>query len=101
MLSLPYEEQESRKATTYTASPITEEDMAECATSPNKTGRENPCLLVITASVAWHKLGPGGNSARRPTAEGNAFQNPQMAATFAVPTRAVCFGDATIKELNK
>ena len=101
MLLLPGEEQEFRKATTYAASPITEEDMAKYATSPTGTERENPFLLVVTASVAWLNLGPGSNSARRPSTEGNAFWNLQMVATFTVPMRAVCYGDATIKELNE
>ena len=101
MLSSLGKEQEFRKATTYATPPITEEDMAECAASPTETGRENPCLLFTTASIAWLNLGPGVDSARRPTAKGNAFQNLQMAATFAIPTRAVCYGDATIKELNE
>ena len=95
------EEQEFRRATTYATSPITKRDMAKCVTSPAGTERENPCLLFITASVAQLNLGPGGNSAGRPTTEGNAFWNPQMVATFTVPTRAVCYRDATIKELTK
>ena len=101
MLSSPNEEQEFRRATTYTTSPITERDTAKYVTSPARTERENPCLLFVIASVAWLNLGPSGNSARRPTTEGNAFQNLQMAATFAVPTRAVCYRDATIKELTE
>ena len=101
MLSLLGKEQEFRKAATYATSPITEEDMAKCAASPTGMERENPCLLFITASVAWLNLGPGGNSARRPTTEGNAFQNLWMVATFTVPARAVCHGDATIKGLNE
>ena len=48
VLSLPGEEQEFRKATTYAASSVTEEDMAECTTSPTRTERENPCLLVVS-----------------------------------------------------
>ena len=52
VLSLPDKEQEFRKAITYTASNIAEEDMAKCAASPTEMGRENPCLLVATASVA-------------------------------------------------
>ena len=101
VLLSPNEEQQFRRATIYAASPITERDMAECAASPTRTDRENPCLLVITASVAQLKLGPCGNSARRPATEGNVFQNPWMVATFAVPTRAVCYRDATIKELKE
>ena len=101
MLLLPGEEQEFRKATTYAAPPIAEEDMAKCAASPTGTERENPCLLVITASVAWLILGPGGDSTRRPTTEGNVFWSLQMVAPFTVPMRAVCYGDATIKELNE
>ena len=101
MLSSLSEEQEVRRATTYAASPVTKRDMAECATSPAGTERENPCLLFVTASVAWLNLRPGGKTTRRPTAEGNAFQNLQMAATFTVPARAVCYGDTTIKELDR
>ena len=100
MLSSPNEEQEFRRATTYATSPVAERDMAKCVASPARTERENPCLLFITASVAWLNLGPGGNTARRPTTEENAFWNLWMVATFAVPTRAVCYRDATIKGLN-
>ena len=99
MLSSPSEEQ-VRRATTYAASPVVKRDTAKHITLPTRTERENPCLLFVTASVAWLNLGPGGNAARRPTMEGNAFQNLQMAATFSVPARVVCYGDATIKELD-
>ena len=101
VLSSPSKEQEVRRATTYATFAITKRDMAECTTPPARTERENPCLLFVIASVVWLNLGPGGNTARRPTTEGNAFQNPWMAATFAVPTRAVCYGDTTIKELDR
>ena len=57
---------------------------------------ENPCLLFITASVAWLNLGPSVD-----TTVGNVFQNLQMAATFSVPSRAVCYGDTIVKELDK
>ena len=56
MLSSPKEEQEVRRTTTYTASPVTERDVAKHTTSPARAGRENPCLLFVTASVAWLKL---------------------------------------------
>ena len=82
VLSSLNEEQEFRRATTYAPPPLPKRDMAKCVASPARTERENPCLLFITASVAWLNLGPGGDSARRPTAEGNAFWNLQMAATF-------------------
>ena len=100
VLLSPSEEQEVRRATTCDASPIAERDMAKCIVLPARTERENPCLLFITASVAQLNLEPGGNTARRPTTEGNAFWNPQMVATFSEPARAVCYGDATIKELD-
>ena len=57
---------------------------------------ENPCLLFITASVAWLNLGPSVNT----TVE-NAFQNPQMVAIFSIPSRAVCYGDTIVKELDE
>ena len=38
--------------------------------------------------------------ARRPTTEGNAFQNPRMVPTFSVPASVVCYRDATIEELD-
>ena len=101
VLLSPGKEQEFWKATTYATSPIAEEDMAKCAASLTRTERENPCLLVVTASVAQLNLGPGGDSARRPTTVRNAFWNPQMAATFAVLTWAVCYRDDTLKELNE
>ena len=99
MLSSPSKKQ-VRRATTYAASPVTKRDTAKCITSPARKKRENPCLLFITASVAQLNLGPGGDTARRPTTEGNAFQNLWMVATFSVPARAVCYRDTTIKELD-
>ena len=101
MLLSPNKEQESRRTTSYATSPITERNMAKSATSPARTGRENPCLLFITASVAWINWGLGGNTTGRSTSVGDAFQNLQMVATFAVPCRAVCYGDATIKEMDR
>ena len=101
VLSLLSKEQEFGKATTHAVSPVTEEDMVKCDTPPTGTERENPYLLVITASIGQLNLGPGGDTARRPTAEGNVFPNPWMVATFAAPTRVVCYGGPTIKELNE
>ena len=57
---------------------------------------ENPCLLFVMASVVQLNLGPGVNT----TVE-NALQNLQMAATFSIPSREVCYGDTVIKELDK
>ena len=96
VLLSPSEEQ-VRRATTYVSSPVAKRDMAKSITSPARTEGENSCLLFVTASVAWLNLGPGGNTARRPTTE----RNPWMAATFSVPARAVCYGDATTKELDR
>ena len=101
VLSSPSEEQEVRRATTYAASPIAKKDTAGCTAPPARTERENPCLLFITASVAWLNLGPGGDTTGRITIEGNAFENLWIAATFTVPARAVCYGDTTIKELDR
>ena len=100
MLLSPKKEQELRRTTTYVAPTAAERDKAKYTASPARTERENPCLLFVTASLAWLNLGPGVNTARRSTAEGNAFQNPQMAATFSIPPRAVCYEDTTIKELD-
>ena len=94
------EEQELRRTTTYVASTAAKRDMAKYTASPARTERESPCLLFVTASVAQLNLGPGGNTAGRSTTEGNAFQNLQMVATFLIPPRAVCYRDATIKELD-
>ena len=101
LLLLLGKEQEFRKTTTHAASPITEEDMAECTNPPTGTERENPYLLVITTSVGELNLGPGGDNARRPHVEGNMFQNLQMVAILTAPVRVVCYGGATIKELKK
>ena len=62
---------------------------------------ENPYLLFVTPSVAQLNLGPGVNTAGRSTTVENAFLHPQMAATFSIPSKAVCYGDTTIKELDK
>ena len=101
MLLSPSEEQEVGGATTYATSIVAKRDMAEHTASSSRTEMENPCLLLVTASVAWLNLGPGGNTTGRSTTDGNAFQNLWMVATFSIPARAVCYGDTTIKELDK
>ena len=73
MLLSPREEQEPRRNTTYITSLAAKRNMAKHTVSPARTERENPCLLLVRASVAWLSLGPGGNTTRRSTAEGNAF----------------------------
>ena len=73
VLSSPKEEHVLRRTTTYVTSTAAERDMAKYTASPARTGRENPCLLFVTASVAWLNLGPAGSTTRRSTAEGNAF----------------------------
>ena len=100
VLSSPIEEQEPRRTTTHIASLASERDMAKYIPSPTRTEGENPYLILVTASVAWHNLGPGGNTTEQSTAGGNAFQNLQMVATFSIPPRTICYGDATIKELD-
>ena len=62
VLPPPRQEQELRRTTTYVASLAAERDMAEYTASPAKTERENPCLLLVTTSVAQLNLGPGGNT---------------------------------------
>ena len=69
MLLSPREEQEPRRNTTYVTSLAAKRDMAKYTVSPARTERENPCLLLVTASVAWLSLGPGGNTTRRSAAE--------------------------------
>ena len=69
VLSSSREEQEPRRNTTYVTSLAAKRDMAE----HTRTERENPCLLLVMASVAWLSLGPGGDTTGRSTAEGNAF----------------------------
>ena len=101
MLSSPRGEQEPRRNTTYITSLAAKRDMAKHTVSPARMERENPCLLLVMGSVAWLSLGPGGNTTGRTTAEGNAFQNPDMAATFSIPPRAICYGDTMIKELDR
>ena len=100
MLSSPKEEQEPRSTTTHVAPFVTKRDTAEYTPSPTRTERENPYLILVTASVARLNLGLGGNTTGRSIAGGNAFQNPLMVATFLIPPRAICYGDATMKELD-
>ena len=101
VVSSPSEDQEAGRATTHTTGTAAKRDMAECTTLLARTEMENPCLLFVTASVAWLNLGPGVNTIGRSTTVENAFQDLQMVATFSIPSRAVCYGDATIKELDK
>ena len=101
VLSSPKEEQQLKRSTTHIASFATKRDTAKYTASPARTERENPCLLLVTASIAQLNLGPGGNTTRRSTAEGNAFQSLLMVATFLIPPRAVCYGDATMKEQDR
>ena len=104
VLSPPVEGQDFMGATTHTASPIAEEDLTRCTAPPSETEREIQYLLVVTASVGQLNLGPSGNNCKRSTVDphgDNTFWNPQMAAMFSRCTRAVSFGGATVKELNK
>ena len=93
------------EATTYTTSPIVDdEDTARCTTPQYGMERENWYLLVVTASVGQLSLGPSGDNPKRSTTDshdGNMFQNPQMAAFFSGSTRVVRYGDATVKELKE
>ena len=96
VLSSPSKNPDVGRTATNTAGTVAERDMTEHATSSARTKMENPCLLFIMASVAWLNLGPSVD-----TAVGNVFQNPEMAATFSVPSRVICYGDTIIKELDK
>ena len=101
MLSSPSDNQEAGRATTHTTDTAAKRDMADCTASLARTKMENPCLLFVTASVVQLNLGPGVDTAGRSTTVENASQNLQMVATFSIPSRAVCYGDATIKELDE
>ena len=101
VLSSLNEDQEAGRATTHTTGTAAERDMADHTASPARTKMENPCLLFVMASVVQLNLGPGVDTIGRSTAVENAFQNPQMVATFSIPSRAVCYGDTTIKELDE
>ena len=104
MLPLPVGGQDFVEPTTHTASPVAEEDMTRCTTPLSETERESWYLLVVTASVGQLNLGPGSNNHKRSTVDPhdkNTFQNPWMAATFSVSTRAIGYGGATVKELNE
>ena len=93
--------QEAGRATTHTVGTAAERDTTECTASPARTEMENPYLLFVMASVVRLNLGPGVNTTGRSTAVENAFLNLQMVATFSIPSRAVCYGDTTIKELDE
>ena len=80
--------QEAERATTHAIGTAAKRDMAQYTISPARTKMENPCLLFVTASVVQLNLGPGVNTAGRSTTVENAFQNPQMVATFSIPSRA-------------
>ena len=96
VLSSPSKNPEARRTTTHTTGTATKRDMTEHTASLARTKMENPCLLFVMASVAWLNLGPGVDT----TLE-NVLQNPWMAATFSIPSRAVCYGDTVVKELGE
>ena len=92
------------EATTHTASPIADEDVARCTTPPPGMERENQYLLVITASAEQLSLGPSSDNPERSTTDshgGNTFQNPWMAAIFSGLTWAISYGGSTMKELEE
>ena len=96
VLSSPSENSEVRRTTTNTAGTATKRDITVHATSLAGTKMENPCLLFVMASVVQLNLGPTVDT----TIE-NVFQNLQMAATFSIPSTAVCYRDTIIKELDE
>ena len=96
VLSSPSENSDVGRTTTNTAGTVAKRDMTEHAISLARTEMENPCLLFIMASVVQLNLGPSVD-----TAVGNVFQNLQMVATFSVSSRAVCYGDTIIMELDE
>ena len=57
MLLSPKEEQELGRTTTYVAPFAAKRNMTEYTASPARTERENPYLLLVTASVAKLDLG--------------------------------------------
>ena len=92
------------ETTTHTTSPIAEEYMTRSTTLPSETERENQYLLGITASMGQLNSGPSSDNCKRSTTDPhdeNMFCNSWMAATFSGSTRAVSYGGATVKELNK
>ena len=88
-------------ATTPAACTADERDMAKCTTSQARTEVEKPCLLFFMASVVQLSLELGVDTALRSTAVGNTFWHPWIVATFSVPTRAVCYGDVTVKDQDE
>ena len=69
MLSLLIEGQDFMENTTYTTSPVADEDAARCTTPPSGTERENQYLLIVSASVGQLSLGPSGNNPERSTTD--------------------------------
>ena len=68
VLSSPSKNSDVGRTATNTAGTVAKRDTTECATSLARTKMENPCLLFVTASVAWLNLGPSVD-----TAVGNVF----------------------------
>ena len=58
-------------------------------------------MLVVTSSVGRLNLGPGGDNARRSPSGENVFQNPQMLTVFPPLWGMICYGGATMTELDE
>ena len=58
-------------------------------------------MLVVTSSVGQLNLGPDGDNARRSPSGENVFQNPRMSAVFPPPYGVICYGGATLTELDE
>ena len=85
----------------HLVSPPPEDEAIWCTSPPPWLEQSNRYLLVVTSSVNWLDLGPGGNNVRESQSGRNIFQNPQMLAVFPPPWGVICYKGTTLTKLDE
>ena len=73
VLATPVDEQKATEAPPHPVSPLTEDEVIWCTSSPPEIKQSNRYMLVITSLLDQLNLGPGGDNARRSPSGENMF----------------------------
>ena len=101
VLATPVDEPKYMEAPPYLVSSLSEDEAIWCTSPPLEPEHSNRYFLVITSSVNWLDLGPGGNNVRESQSGRNIFKNPQMLAVFPPPWGVICYEGATLTKLDE
>ena len=91
VLSTPVDDPRVMETPPHLVSPPSGDKAIWCTSPPLRLEQSNRYLLVITSSVNWLDLDPGGNNVRESQSGRNIFQNPQMSAVFPLPWGMTCY----------